>query len=60
VTDNGQNPVARLEVRGMTKHFGDVVANDAVDLTVTAGEVHALLGENGAGKSCLMKLVYGV
>jgi general nucleoside transport system ATP-binding protein len=44
----------------MTKRFGDVVANDAVDLTVAAGEVHALLGENGAGKSCLMKLVYGV
>ena len=55
------NPsVPRLEVRGMTKHFGDVVANDAVDLTVASGEVHALLGENGAGKSCLMKLVYGV
>ena len=52
--------VARLEVRGMTKRFGDVVANDAVDLTVASGEVHALLGENGAGKSCLMKLVYGV
>jgi simple sugar transport system ATP-binding protein len=52
--------VARLEVRGMTKRFGEVVANDAVDLTVAPGEVHALLGENGAGKSCLMKLVYGV
>jgi simple sugar transport system ATP-binding protein len=52
--------VARLEVRGMTKRFGDVLANDAVDLTVAPGEVHALLGENGAGKSCLMKLVYGV
>jgi simple sugar transport system ATP-binding protein len=52
--------VARLEVRGMTKRFGEVLANDAVDLTVAPGEVHALLGENGAGKSCLMKLVYGV
>jgi simple sugar transport system ATP-binding protein len=44
----------------MTKRFGEIVANDAVDLTVAPGEVHALLGENGAGKSCLMKLVYGV
>jgi simple sugar transport system ATP-binding protein len=52
--------IPRLEVRGMTKRFDDVVANDAVDLTVSVGEVHALLGENGAGKSCLMKLVYGV
>jgi simple sugar transport system ATP-binding protein len=52
--------VARLEVRGMSKRFGEVQANDAVDLTVAPGEVHALLGENGAGKSCLMKLVYGV
>ena len=51
---------ARLEARGMTKRFGEVLANDAVDLTVAPGEVHALLGENGAGKSCLMKLVYGV
>jgi simple sugar transport system ATP-binding protein len=50
----------RLAVRGMTKRFGEVLANDAVDLTVAVGEVHALLGENGAGKSCLMKLVYGV
>ncbi|HEX5586962.1 MAG TPA: ABC transporter ATP-binding protein [Acidimicrobiia bacterium] len=52
--------VARLAARGITKRFGAVLANDAVDLTVAPGEVHALLGENGAGKSCLMKLVYGV
>ena len=52
--------VARLAARGITKRFGPVLANDAVDLTIAPGEVHALLGENGAGKSCLMKLVYGV
>src|SRR5215210_6573947 len=48
-----------LELRQITKRFGDVLANDQVDIVVKPGTIHAIVGENGAGKSTAMRIAYG-
>ncbi|BCV21460.1 ABC transporter ATP-binding protein [Moorella sp. Hama-1] len=49
-----------LEVKGLKKYFGNVKANDGIDLAVKAGTIHAIVGENGAGKSTLVKCLFGL
>ncbi|MEK9937015.1 MAG: ATP-binding cassette domain-containing protein, partial [Rhodobiaceae bacterium] len=49
-----------LNASGICKHFGDFTANDNVSFSIGKGEIHALLGENGAGKSTFVKMVYGL
>lgn len=58
MTNEGRIPI--LEVRGLTKTFPGVIANEDVDFALHEGEVHCLLGENGAGKSTLMNAVFGL
>jgi ABC-type uncharacterized transport system ATPase subunit len=54
-----EKPLA-VELRGLSKRYGDCVANRHIDLRVTAGSIHAIIGENGAGKSTAMKMLYGM
>ena len=55
-----EKTVSAIELRGITKRFGDVVANDGIDLVLNRGEILSLLGENGSGKTTLMNMLSGI
>lgn len=57
--EDKSEPRGSIELRGITKAFGRVIANDHVDLTIPGRSIHAIVGENGAGKSTVMKILYG-
>src|SRR5258707_5491006 len=55
---SGETPL--LQTIGLTKRYGDFLANEAIDIDIWPRQIHALLGENGAGKSTLVKIIYGL
>ncbi len=57
--DNKTQEKTVLELKGVTKRFPGVLANDQIDFKINAGEIHAILGENGAGKTTLMNILFG-
>ena len=56
----GLEQVSAIQLKGITKRFGSVVANDGIDLEVRRGEILSLLGENGSGKTTLMNMISGI